>query len=395
MIYTDFKGKRLSLLGFGAMRLPTLPSGEIDEALSRRMIELALAEGVNYFDTAYPYHGGKSELTLGEILADHPRDTFYLATKYPGHQIASSYDPKEVFEHQLKKCGVEYFDFYLLHNVCEKSLPVYLDPKYGIIDYFKEQKRLGRIKHLGFSTHARLDCLKEFLDLHGEDMEFCQIQLNYLDWSLQDARRKVELLSERNIPIWVMEPVRGGKLCKLSEEDTARLSARRPNDSVASWGFRYLEDIPGVTMILSGMSTLEQVEDNLKTFASPDPISADERDMLHEIARGMLELVPCTACRYCTEGCPMKLDIPALIAMYNEFSFANSTNTAMRLEGLEGVIGGGHPDTCISCGKCTRICPQGINIPEIMHKLTEKLKTIPKWGDICRVREEEAKRMKK
>lgn len=213
MIDSEFQGKRLSLLGFGTMRLPTHADGSIDEAQVAEMAAYALEHGVNYFDTAYPYHGGESERVIGRVLSKYPRDSWYLATKYPGHQISSTgYDPAEIFEEQLQKCGVEYFDFYLLHNVYEKSMEVYLDPKWGIIDYFKEQKRLGRIKHLGFSCHAETKGLREFLDACGEDMEFCQIQLNYLDWTLQDAKGKYDLLTGRGIPVWVMEPVRGGRL---------------------------------------------------------------------------------------------------------------------------------------------------------------------------------------
>ena len=190
MIIKSFKDKKLSLLGFGTMRLPMNEDGSIDEVQTREMVDYAIRHGVNYFDTAYPYHGGQSEIVIGKILKDYPREKFYLANKFPGHQIAESYDPKAIFEEQLEKCGVEYFDFYLLHNVYENSIETYMDPKWGILDYFKEQKRLGRIKHLGFSTHGSLETIKKFLDYCGDDMEFCQIQLNYLDWTLQNGKEK-------------------------------------------------------------------------------------------------------------------------------------------------------------------------------------------------------------
>ena len=224
MIYSTFQDKKLSLLGFGAMRLPVDAAGKVDEAQVSAMVDFGMQNGVNYFDTAWPYHDGESERIMGRLLRKYDRSSYYLATKYPGHQILSKgYDPSEIFEEQLKKCGVEYFDFYLLHNVYEKSMETYLDPRWGIIDYFKEQKRLGRIKHLGFSTHARTETLRRFLDICGENMEFCQIQLNYLDWTLQDARGKYELLTERGIPVWVMEPVRGGKLAAFPAEKEAAL----------------------------------------------------------------------------------------------------------------------------------------------------------------------------
>ncbi|MBR2949152.1 MAG: aldo/keto reductase [Lachnospiraceae bacterium] len=391
MIFKTYQDKRLSMLGFGAMRLPLLENGQIDEAQTAEMTRIAIENGVNYFDTAYPYHGGMSEVVMGRILKEYPRDSYYLATKYPGHQIASSYDPAEIFEEQLKKCGVDYFDFYLLHNVYENSIPVYLDPKWGILDYFKEQKKLGRIRHLGFSTHASVPALKEFLDICGEDMEFCQIQLNYLDWTLQDAKAKYALLSERKIPIWVMEPVRGGKLASFGEDITQKLRDLRPEESTASWCFRFLQDLPNVTMVLSGMSDLAQMQDNLKTFDRERKLTAEEKEFLFAVADSMKNSVPCTACRYCCDGCPMGLDIPRLLTTYNEIRILPSTNSIMWLEALPEDK---KPSACIGCGKCSRICPQGIDIPKAMEDLDALLQTIPSWQKICREREEAARRLK-
>lgn len=388
MIYSDFQDKKLSLLGFGAMRLPTREDGSVDEELVRNMTKYAMDNGVNYFDTAFPYHGGHSEIVMGNILREYPRDSYYLATKYPGHQISSSYNPAEIFEEQLKKCGVDYFDFYLLHNVYENSMDVYLDPKWGIIDYFKEQKRLGRIKHLGFSAHAKLKGLEQFLDACGDDMEFCQIQLNYLDWTLQDAKGKYELLTERGISVFVMEPVRGGKLASLDAESEAKLKHHRPDESIPAWGFRFLQGLPNVKMVLSGMSNMEQMVDNVKTFTEERPLSNQEADLLLEIAEGMKNSIPCTACKYCTSGCPMGLDIPGLIATYNEIRFAPVVNSVMHLQAMSADK---QPSACIACGKCSQICPQGIDIPQVMKDFTEALDKIPKWADICRQREEEAK----
>ncbi len=391
MIYSDFQDKKLSLLGFGAMRLPTREDGSVDEELVRDMTKYAMDKGVNYYDTAFPYHGGHSEVVMGKVLGEYPRDSYYLATKYPGHQISSSYNPAEIFEEQLKKCGVDYFDFYLLHNVYENSMDVYLDPKWGIIDYFKEQKRLGRIKHLGFSTHAKLKGLEQFLDACGEDMEFCQIQLNYLDWTLQDAKGKYELLTERGIPVFVMEPVRGGKLASLDAENETKLKDLRPHESIPAWGFRFLQGLPNVKMVLSGMSNMEQMVDNVKTFTEEKPLSVQETDLLLEIAEGMKNSVPCTACKYCTSGCPMGLDISGLIATYNEIRFAPVVNSVMHLQAMSADK---QPSACIACGKCSQICPQGIEIPQVMKEFTEALDKIPKWADICRQREEEAKKLR-
>jgi len=389
MMTNDFQGKQLSRLGFGTMRLPTNADGSIDETQVAEMTAYAIEHGVNYFDTAYPYHGGESERVIGRVLSKYPRESYYLADKYPGHQISSTgYNPAEIFEEQLQKCDVEYFDFYLLHNVYEKSMEVYLDPQWGIVDYFKEQKRLGRIKHLGFSCHAETKGLKEFLDACGEDMEFCQIQLNYLDWTLQDAKGKYDLLTKRGIPVWVMEPVRGGRLAKLSDVEEAKLKALRPDDSIASWGFRFLQGLPNVKMVLSGMSNMEQMMDNVKTFSEEKPLSEEETALVLDIAEGMKDSIPCTACRYCCDGCPAGLDIPALISTYNEIRFSPAVNVAMRVEFMPEDK---KPTACIGCGQCTQMCPQNIDIPGALKDFAEKLSKLPSWAEICRQREAAAK----
>lgn len=391
MIINDFQGKELSLLGFGTMRLPLRENGAVDEESVFQMVKYASENGVNYFDTAYPYHQGTSEIIIGKALKQLSRESYYLATKYPGHQISSTYNPAEIFEEQLKKCDVEYFDFYLLHNVYEDSIRVYTDPKWGIIDYFVEQKRLGRIKHLGFSSHGSVEVLREFLDGYGDVMEFCQIQLNYLDWTLQNAKEKYELLTQKNIPVWVMEPVRGGKLAALDEQHEKRLKELKPDDSAAAWGFRWLMGLPNVKMILSGMSSMEQMVDNVHTFEQRNPLSEEERNLLEEIAETMKDSLPCTACRYCCDGCPQKLDIPKLIAYYNEMRFAASFNIGMAIEAIDKDH---QPSACVKCGKCSQICPQHIDIPQAMSEFTAALSQIPSWADICKQRDEEAKRLR-
>lgn len=388
MMKKEFQGKELGLLGFGAMRLPVDAAGVINEEEVRLMVKEAMAQGVNYFDTAWPYHNGESERVMGRVLKEYDRESFYLATKFPGHQISSHYDPKAVFEEQLRKCQVDYFDFYLLHNVYEKSKETYLDPKWGILEYFKEQKRLGKIRHLGFSTHGGVEFLKEFLDEHGKDMEFCQIQLNYLDWTLQDAKGKVELLKQYNIPVWVMEPVRGGRLVNLSKQQSQRLMALRPEESIASWGFRFLQGIDNVTMILSGMSNLTQMQDNLKTFCTDKPLSKEEIQVLLDMAEEMKNSIPCTGCRYCTEGCPMGLNIPMMLEVANEIRFSPSVNASMRIEFLSEDK---KPSACIGCGACSAVCPQNIDIPAALKELDGMMKNMPSWKDISRQREEAQK----
>lgn len=392
MIYTDFHGEKLSLLGFGTMRLPLVPGGgpaDIDEKTTADMVRYAMDHGVNYFDTAYPYHGGMSERVIGRVLKDYDRQNFYLATKYPGHQISDSYDPAAIFEEQLQNCGVEYFDFYLLHNVYEKSIETYTDPRWGIIDYFLEQKKNGRIRHLGFSSHGGVEMLENFLSRYGKDMEFCQIQLNYLDWTMQDAKAKCELLRRYSIPIWVMEPVRGGRLASLTPEAESELHALRPEESTAAWAFRFLQGVEGVQMILSGMTTPAQMEDNVRTFEERRPLTDQEEKVLLDIAKGMYGAVPCTACRYCCDGCPMGLDIPMLLKLYNEAKFSPNFNIGMRVEALPEDK---RPAACVGCGQCARVCPQNIDIPAALADLNEVLKKIPSWADICREREEAARR---
>ena len=385
MIYKDFQGLKLSQLGFGTMRLPLREDKSIDAEQAAAMTSEAIAKGVNYFDTAWPYHGGKSELVIGEILKQYPRESFYLADKFPGHQIAPSYDVKGVFERQLKKCGVEYFDFYLLHNVYENDVDIYTDPKWGIIDYFVEQKRLGRIKHLGFSTHADLPCLTAFLERYGKEMEFCQIQLNYLDWTIQRAREKYELLEKHHIPVWVMEPVRGGKLAALDADSEQQLHALRPNASIASFGFRWLQGLDNVHMVLSGMSDMAQMADNVATFERLDPLSPAEEAILFAAADKMKNSIPCTACRYCCDGCPQQLDIPDLLHKYNQLRTGSGSTIKMQ---LDAVPANKWPHACLGCGACAAVCPQKIVIPDELAAFAAELDKLPDWVEVCRQRAE-------
>lgn len=384
MIYHAFQDLRLSALGFGAMRLPLLPDKSIDRDTVMQMVDYALEHGINYFDTAAPYHDGLSETVLGEALSRHPRERWMLADKYPGHQHSKAFDPAGTFERQLEKCRVDYFDFYLFHNICENSLDDYMNPRWGMLDYFARQREEGRIKHLGFSCHATAENLEKILDgPYGEVAEFVQIQLNYLDWTLQDARRKVEILNKRGLPIIVMEPVRGGKLAHPGEAAEQRLQALRPGSSAASWAFRWLQDIPGVTVVLSGMSSPDQMADNVATFGRPDPLSARERQTLAEIAESMKNSVPCTACRYCCAGCPAELDIPQLLAEYNDLRLQFSFTPMMRLENLPDDK---KPHACLGCGACAQICPQGIDIPTHLADLAALYDKYPKWSAICEER---------
>ena len=354
MIYTEHNGASISRLGFGAMRLPLNEDKTVNMELTGQLFDYAIAHGVNYFDTAYPYLNQQSEPAVGELLSKYPRERFYLATKYPGHQLSDHFDPAATFERQLKNCRVEYFDYYLLHNINENAIKNYMDPRWGMVDYFVEQKKQGRIRNLGFSFHGRYPNFLEWLEYAGDKMDFCQIELNYVDWTLQQANLLVEELNRRGMPIWVMEPVHGGKLAKLDEECEAKLRAARPDESDAAWAMRWVMDVPGVKVILSGMNTMEQLEDNIRTFSEDKPLTAEERALLEEIAEIIKKEVPCTGCRYCCAGCPMELDIPMLIRLYNNICYAPAMPLSMQLEAMEERE---LPSACIGCGACADACP--------------------------------------
>ena len=388
MYYREIAGVKVSALGMGNMRLPTLEGqdNKIVYDKAQEIIDYAMSHGINYYDTAYRYHGGESERFIGQALKKYPRDSFHLASKFPGHMMVKKENgvvgftsglagwPDNtvpgVFREQLQKCQVDYFDFYLLHNVCEKSLAIYDDPDLQVVEFVKRMKAEGKIRHLGFSSHASSAAtIDDFLTRHEGVFDFVQIQLNYLDWTLQDAKGKYEAIAKHGVKAVVMEGVRGGRLAKLPEEQMARLRAIRPEDSAARWALRWLQGLPEAAVVLSGMTTLEQIVENVETFAAPDPLSEEENALLTEIAEIMLDLVPCTGCRYCTEGCPMELEIPKIIAAYN--GVKNGDFMSLYDPEKEPSM---DPRKCVGCGACASICPQGIDIPAIMAKFPEMLK---------------------
>ncbi len=375
MIYKDFQDIKLSSLGLGAMRLPVIDGDDsrIDEEASMEMVAYAMEQGINYYDTAWGYHSGNSELVMGKALGRYPRESYYLATKFPGYDLANMDKVEEIFEKQLEKCGVEYFDFYLFHNVCEMNIDAYLDEKYGIFPYLMKQKENGRIRHLGFSAHGSYDVMKRFLDAYGEQMEFCQIQLNWMDWNFQNAKEKVELLKEHGIPVWVMEPLRGGRLTSLSEEHTQKLKELREEESAAAWAFRFLQAIPEVKVVLSGMSNMEQLKENIHTFSEEQPLTEKEMEALLGIAGEMLEknILPCTACHYCVSHCPKGLNIPELLELYNEDRFTGGGFIAPMA--LMAVPDEKQPNACIGCRSCEAVCPQQIKISEAMSDFAKKM----------------------
>ncbi|MBR4880638.1 MAG: aldo/keto reductase, partial [Clostridia bacterium] len=321
MIFRRFKDLNISALGMGCMRFPTLgEDNQVDMEKTAEMIDLSMKAGVNYYDTAWGYHGGESEKVMGELLSKYPRDSFYLATKFPGYTTDNIKPgkPAEIFPKQLEKCKVDYFDFYLFHNVSEYNIDAYMDPENGILEYLLARKAEGKIRHLGFSTHGNLDTMRRFLDGYGEHMEFCQIQLNWLDYTLQNAKEKMELLREYNMPVIVMEPVRGGRLANLTDEYANKLKAAAPDRTAAAWAFRFLQGFDDVFVTLSGMSNMDQLKENLATYESESPLSENELKVLFGVAEDMMskKTLTCTGCKYCLDYCPNSLNIPEPIKIY-------------------------------------------------------------------------------
>ena len=392
MYYREIAGVKVSALGMGNMRLPTFNGQEnqIDREKAQEIIDYAMAHGINYYDTAYRYHGGESERFIGEALARYPRDSYLLASKFPGHMMVKKEGGvvgftsglagwpdstvQGVFEEQLQKCRTDYFDFYLLHNVCERSLRIYDDDELQVLAFLKRQKAQGKIRHLGFSSHAvSATVIDDFLTRHEGVFDFVQIQLNYLDWTLQDAKGKYEAVARHGVKVVVMEGVRGGRLAQLAEEHMAKLRALRPDDSAARWALRWVQSLPEVAVVLSGMSTLEQIRENAETFAAPEPLKSTESELLAEIAASMLDLVPCTGCRYCTEGCPSELEIPKIIAAYNGVK----NGDFMARYDMDAADSAMDPRRCVGCAACSAICPQGIDIPGVMSAFPALLQKAP------------------
>lgn len=375
MIYRDFQDIKISGLGLGMMRLPVVNGDDavIDEKAAAEMIEYAYQNGVNYFDTAWGYHSGNSELVAGKCLSAFPRESYYLASKFPGYDNSNMPKVQEIFEEQLKKCQTPYFDFYLFHNVYEGNIDDYLEPQFGILEYLLEQKKNGKIRHLGFSAHGSCDVIKRFLDAYGEHMEFCQLQINYMDWHFQDAKAKAEMIQAAGIPIWVMEPLRGGRLASASDSVKEELAKMRPDESVPAWAFRFLQAIPGVTVVLSGMSNMEQLKDNIAVWQEDKPLTESEFDRIvaisdEETRKGGL---PCTACHYCTSHCPQSLPIPELISLYNEHKITGGGFIAPMAVG--SMAEEQRPKNCIGCRACEQVCPQQIKISEMMSNFTEMI----------------------
>lgn len=362
-------------LGFGCMRLPQLSADDatsVDVAQFEKMVDTFIERGFTYFDTAYMYHDFKSECFVREALVKrHPRESFTLASKLPTMMLKAEGDQERIFQEQLEKCGVEFFDYYLLHSLnvsnyrkCER---------FGSFGFVARMKAEGRVKHMGMSFHDTADVLDQILTAHPE-VEFVQLQINYLDWdnaSIQ-SRKCYEVACRHGKPVVVMEPVKGGSLAKLPDEAEAVLRKLRPEASMASWAVRYAASLDGVMMVLSGMSSMEQLDDNTSYMENFEPLNGAERDALERVV-GIVNhsiAIPCTACRYCVDGCPMHIAIPDYFALYN--ADKQSINHIFSVQdtyyfNLSKKFG--KASDCIACRRCEGICPQHLEIVEYLKQV--------------------------
>lgn len=373
MIYNEFKGLQLSDFGFDTRRLPVLDQDDsvIDEVHAKKMIDYAIDHGVNYFETAYDYHGGTAEAFLGRALSKYDRNSYFLADKFPGYELKNMPRYEEIFEKQLKDCQTDYFDFYILHNVDELNIDSYLSKDNHVMEYLIEQKEKGRIRHLGIHSNGKCTTIERFLNVFGEHIEFAQIQLNYLDWTLIGAKDRVEYLRRRGLPIWATGPLRNGQLTKIekSYEDTLRMF--RPNETPAGWAYRFVQSTAAVKTILSGISSMKQLEEDLKIFEGDITLlNGKEAAILMTLVDDALSrrLINCTACHNCTEYCHHRLEIPTLIDLYNEYKFTKSTEFITRP--WSSIPVDKRPSSCAGCGACEKVCPNHIKVSEIMKELS-------------------------
>ena len=370
-----FKGKEISLLGFGLMRLPkvTPTSLDIDEIAAGKLVDYAIANGVNYFDTAYTYRG--SEEFAGRILSKYPRESYNLATKCPPWKLKNADDFERIFSESQERCQTDYFDFFLVHNLAEESKRAAGNNEYfekfrrlGMYEMLQKKKEEGSIRNLGFSFHGTVALMEKLLDNY--EWDFAQTQINYIDWKDIDAKRVYEMLTERGIPVIVMEPLRGGALAGLTDEAAAVLKEARPDASIASWGIRYAASLPNVVTVLSGMNSMEQLTDNIATMQRFEPVTAAEKELLDK-AGGLYKqsgAVPCTACRYCSP-CPQGVDIPRIFSVYNHYRIVK-----YRIpfdNGYSTLDDNAKASNCAQCNVCVQKCPQHIDIPGYMREIDE------------------------
>lgn len=356
----------LPMLGFGMMRLPQA-GGKIDYETFEKQVRLALQSGVNYFDTAYMYHGGESEKAAGRVLSKFPRETYFLADKMPVGFLKKPEDVERIWNEQLERTQAGYYDFYLFHNMNKNTWQMAQD--FHVWEFLSKKKAEGKIRHLGFSFHDSPELLATIAKTHPWD--FAQIQLNYFDWTEQRAKEQYEILTALDIPVVVMEPLRGGALAKLNPEAAAVFQNVNPDVSLASWAFRYVGSLPNVVCILSGMTTMDNLEDNIKTFTDFKPLTEAEQRV---VAAGVSVyrksgIIPCTDCRYCMP-CPAGVNIPGNFSLYNQAQIANDNSVLEK--GYAALTEDERAAACVTCNRCLKKCPQHISIPKMLKEIAER-----------------------
>lgn len=370
--YSEQLGESLPLLSFGVMRLGKTEQGEIDVEQSVAMVERAMREGINYFDTAMPYLNGGSELFLGEVLPRFPRESYFLADKLPIYYIKEEGDMESYFQQQLERCKTEYFDFYLVHSLSDQGR-IDTFQKFKLYDFMVKAKEEGKIRHIGFSFHGTPDTLRYLLDTYP--WEFVQIQMNYYDWVDINAKELYDILEERGIPCFVMEPVKGGFLSNFAQRVEKPLKEHRPNNSISSWALRWVASYPNIATVLSGMSNPEQVEDNIRTFTNLEPITPEEIALLEDVTTSLQQIkaVPCTQCSYCMP-CPMGVKIPSVFTIYNNYKKTESLAfLKMQYHNPNIILPSQWAEACVKCGACMAECPQQIQIPDRLEEIDTAL----------------------
>lgn len=364
MQYTEFCSNKISRLGYGCMRFPKVEGSdyEIDEKKARELLEYAYDHGVNYYDTAWPYHMRTSERFLGSFLKTKDRSSFFVATKLPLFNLKCTEEAEEIFNKQRENLGLEYFDYYLLHAVNKERFEMI--KRLDLYEFLVKKKEEGLIRNLGFSFHDTPQVLDEITNTYSFD--FAQIQLNYIDWELQNARLQYEILTSKDIPVIVMEPCRGGALSSLGYETEEILTSCSPDNSISSWAFRYVKELDNVHVVLSGMSNMEQLKDNIKTFSEDNPFKEKERKALDAAIRSFLSnrTIKCTKCRYCMP-CSVKIEIPEVFSVYN--SYLLSKDRAAFIESYSKMTV--KANECIDCQKCVKACPQGLEINKLVKEV--------------------------
>ncbi len=358
-------GIETSLLGFGCMRFPTTKDGNIDEVLAEKMLDKAIANGVNYIDTAFPYHNGESEPFVGKVLKKYPRDSFYLATKLPVWEVKKEEDIERIFNNQLSRLQTDYVDFYLMHAMSKDRWDEM--KKFGCVEKLEKLQKEGKIKNLGFSFHDDYSAFEEIIN--ARDWDFCQIQLNYMDTEDQAGMKGYELAASKNIPMSIMEPVKGGSLAVLSDDIMDEFHNVDEEASAASFALRFVGTLPYVMTVLSGMSNMEQLDDNLNTFNDFKPMSDADNKAVEKVKAILKSRVQnsCTGCRYCMP-CPFGVDIPECFSVWNRYHmFQNYNSVSWNWDNL--VRENKLPSVCKECGKCESVCPQHLNIRQDLKRV--------------------------